>query len=92
MKYLINVTQAHIDEAIRRNKEGNKDVCGNCPIAIAVQEQIKPELRVTLDYIYNPGVPGESYSLPYIGLKITSTLAQNWNQLQPTSFEVEQDF
>lgn len=87
-KYTIHITQAHIDEAIRRYKSGVNDLCGNCPITIAVQEQIKPGLRTTLDYIYNP-VDHTQYNLPNTAKQITATLQENWHTLQPTSFEIE---
>jgi len=87
-KYTINVTQAHIDEAIRRRNLGEKDLCGNCPIAIAAQEQIKPGLRVTLDYIYEP-LQHTVYNLPEAGLRITSVANYSWHTLKPTSFEVK---
>lgn len=87
-KYTIHVTQTHIDEAIRRYKSGINDLCGNCPIAIAAQEQIGPDYRVTLSSIYEP-VSHNSFDLPNIGKQITATLQENWHTLQPTSFEIE---
>lgn len=87
-KYTIHVTQVHIDEAIRRQNNGNHDVCGNCPIAIAVHEQIRPGLRVTLDDIYDKKTH-DSFRLPLIAKQIASTETEDWYKLQPVSFEVE---
>ena len=87
-KYTINVTQAHIDEAIRRNKKDPFNVCRNCPIAVAAREQIDPRIRVTRVDMYIPQT-NESYNLPTIGKNIAQTMVTVWNTLQPTSFEVE---
>jgi hypothetical protein len=88
-KYTITITQAHIDEAVRRfNNNKNLNVCGNCPIAIAAKEQINPELRVTLEHIYHPATH-LSFDLPLIGKQIAAIGSDSWHILQPTSFEVE---